>query len=107
MKERLSTSHKGFILIEALLAFSLITVSILLFQRGAIQYLLASETEMEESQMYRTLYEEVRGARKNETSMGHKIIERNNRYEVQYRLEARPYVQIKTATQQVGIYREE
>lgn len=106
MKKKSGTNHKGFILIETLLAFGVITFAVLFFYKGEVAFLLDIESKMIESRMYRVLYEEVVEGRKMNKSDEQQIIQRNGEYRIHYRLQDSPSAQITFGQQQFGIYRE-
>ncbi|GGI64933.1 MULTISPECIES: hypothetical protein [Enterococcus] len=106
MKKKSGTNHKGFILIETLLSFGVITFAILFFYKGEVAFLVDIENKMIESRMYRVLYEEVVEGRKMNKSDEQRIIHRNGKYQVSYRLQDSPSAKITFGQQEFGIYRE-
>lgn len=106
MKKKSGTNHNGFILIETLLAFGIITFAVLFFYRGEVAFLLDIESKMIESRMYRVLYEEVVEGRKMNKFDEQRMINRNGEYQVSYRLQDSPSAQITFGQKQFGIYRE-
>ena len=105
MEKQSGKKHKGFVLLETLLAFGIISFAVLFFYQGELGFLLDIENKMIDSRMHRVLYEEVVEARRIQQKTGLVNIERNGYYEVSYRLEELPYAQISSEKKQFGIYR--
>lgn len=106
MKKQFEKKHKGFVLLETLLSFGIISFAVVFFYQGELSFLLDIENKMIDSRMHRVLYEEVVEARRMQQTTGIVNVERNGNYEVSYHLEERPYAQIKSEKKQFEIYRE-
>lgn len=107
MKKRLYQCRKGFILFETLLAFTVITFSILFFYRGSLESLLDSEQKQQELQSYRVLYEEISEARKNGKQKGTYPVIRSGSFQIDYQLEGIFYAEISESNQNIRISRQE
>lgn len=107
MKKKLSPSHKGFILFETLLAFAVVTFAVIFFYKGSVTFLIASEEQQKELQMYRVLYEEVSEARRNGKQTGRYPITRGGTFQLDYQLEQECYAAITEERQSLRVYRKE
>ncbi|GMA48394.1 hypothetical protein [Tetragenococcus muriaticus] len=63
MKKRLQPLTKGFILLECLLALSILTTTVFLLQTSQVHALKETKKSQEELQMLRVLYEETKERR--------------------------------------------
>lgn len=68
-----SKTYSGFILLESIVAFLLVTIVIFVYQTGQVQLLKQNKQNQTETQMIRTLYEEVREQRITQTNHANQI----------------------------------
>ena len=100
MNKKLKLSNEGFLLIEAMVALSLLAVCLFFYQAQQVQLVKASTQQYQELEMVRLLSEEVREQRIQKGELSKNIIEKNN-----YRLlfQQKPHVEVKIANEAIEV----
>lgn len=99
-------SHKGYILLEAIVSIGIISTGLFVHQTIQLDLLKASQEQKQEITMLRILYEEVRENRLYPEKIGGRLIQRNGSYQLNFPVA--PYHQGKIIADQMSweIYRE-
>ncbi len=98
MKKRSHPLNSGFILLECIVALSLLTMTVFLFQTSQTHMLKKTKESQEELQMLRVLYEETRERRNHELETASYQVKRDGTFTVSYQKD--PMAQAKISTKQ-------
>jgi len=98
MKKRLHPLNSGFILLECIIALSLLTTSVFLFQTSQTHILKKTKESQEELQMLRVLYEETKERRNYGLETANYQVQREGTFKIVY--QKSPMAQAKISTNQ-------
>ncbi|MEK0151507.1 hypothetical protein WMB10_01055 [Tetragenococcus halophilus] len=98
MKKISHPLNNGFILLECIIALSLLTTTVFLFQTSQIHVLKKTKESQEELQMLRVLYEETKERRNYELETASYQVKRDGNFTIFY--QKSPMAQAKISTNQ-------
>lgn len=107
MKKKLKRRNKGFVLIESLVALTILTFTLFHFYAGQSTFVLQIKKQQAELRAYRVLYEEVVAARAKQIKQPiFNQVARNGEVQIEIDLRETPSVGFSTVNQKVAIFRE-
>lgn len=106
MKKRLLPLNNGFILLECIIALTLLTTTVFLFQTSQVHILKKTKESQEELQMLRVLYEETKERKNYEMKTANYQLERDGRFVISYKESPMAQAKISTKQQDWAIIRE-